>query len=317
MCSGCPQPPWRSPPPLCPQAYEKRFPTCPQIPVFLGSEVLRESRSADGAVHLVERSCRLRVEAPRLLRKVGAEGVLENQGPRGGGDRGGGGGWRAGDVGPGGALRRWSECVLVPGGRSGLGASRVQERREPGGWAETVGGPGPRGSPGVREVGGRGKSRGSGLWLVGRRGTGARGSRGPRVTGANPLGSRPQLPPHVQHARPCCPFPADCRRRARGLRAKKRLELEGEDSPHRSTQRDLRQPRGGQGELQLHGEQRAGRPGIPAPAPGCALTSVWSRPLPPTSAHFRPSTAMSAGMRDAISISSSHTQLIYTCICMY
>ncbi|XP_072610050.1 SEC14-like protein 5 isoform X2 [Vulpes vulpes] len=58
-------------------AYEKRFPTCPQIPVFLGSEVLRESRSADGAVHVVERSCRLRVEAPRLLRKIaGVEHVV-------------------------------------------------------------------------------------------------------------------------------------------------------------------------------------------------------------------------------------------------
>ncbi|XP_007937907.1 SEC14-like protein 5 [Orycteropus afer afer] len=54
-------------------AYEKRFPTCPHIPVFLGSEVLRESLSADGAVHVVERSCRLRVEAPRLLRKVHPE----------------------------------------------------------------------------------------------------------------------------------------------------------------------------------------------------------------------------------------------------
>ncbi|XP_047388696.1 SEC14-like protein 5 isoform X2 [Sciurus carolinensis] len=54
-------------------AYEKRFPTCPQIPVFLGSEVLGESRSADGAVHVVERSCRLRVDAPRLLRKVHPE----------------------------------------------------------------------------------------------------------------------------------------------------------------------------------------------------------------------------------------------------
>ncbi|XP_029804918.1 SEC14-like protein 5 isoform X2 [Suricata suricatta] len=58
-------------------AYEKRFPTCPQIPVFLGSEVLQESRSPDGAVHVVERSCRLRVEAPRLLRKIaGVEHVV-------------------------------------------------------------------------------------------------------------------------------------------------------------------------------------------------------------------------------------------------
>ncbi|KAG8506466.1 SEC14-like protein 5 [Galemys pyrenaicus] len=65
------------PPALCPQAYEKRFPTCPQIPVFLGSDILRESRSADGAVHVVERSCRLRVEAPRLLRKIaGVEHVV-------------------------------------------------------------------------------------------------------------------------------------------------------------------------------------------------------------------------------------------------
>lgn len=62
-----------SSPALCPQAYEKRFPTCPLIPVFLGSEVLGEWRSADGAVHTVERSCRLRVDAPRLLRKVGTE----------------------------------------------------------------------------------------------------------------------------------------------------------------------------------------------------------------------------------------------------
>lgn len=87
--------------PLCPQAYEKRFPTCPQIPVFLGSEVLRESRSADGAVHVVERSCRLRVEAPRLLRKVGAQG--------GGGRRGG----EPGEQGQGQAVGR--ECVLVQG----------------------------------------------------------------------------------------------------------------------------------------------------------------------------------------------------------
>ncbi|XP_036885799.1 SEC14-like protein 5 isoform X2 [Sturnira hondurensis] len=58
-------------------AYEKRFPTCPQIPVFLGSEILCESRSEDGSVHVVERSCRLRVEAPRLLRKIaGVEHVV-------------------------------------------------------------------------------------------------------------------------------------------------------------------------------------------------------------------------------------------------
>ncbi|XP_074866779.1 SEC14-like protein 5 isoform X2 [Carettochelys insculpta] len=51
-------------------AYEKRFPTCPEIPVFLGSEILQESKSDDGAVHIVERSCKLNVDAPRLLKKM-------------------------------------------------------------------------------------------------------------------------------------------------------------------------------------------------------------------------------------------------------
>ncbi|XP_053132653.1 SEC14-like protein 5 [Hemicordylus capensis] len=51
-------------------AYEKRFPTCPEIPVFLGSEILRESKSDDGAIHITERSCKLNVDAPRLLKKI-------------------------------------------------------------------------------------------------------------------------------------------------------------------------------------------------------------------------------------------------------
>ncbi|CAM5143593.1 unnamed protein product [Eretmochelys imbricata] len=51
-------------------AYEKRFPTCPEIPVFLGSEILQESKSDDGAVHIIERSCKLNVDAPRLLKKI-------------------------------------------------------------------------------------------------------------------------------------------------------------------------------------------------------------------------------------------------------
>lgn len=135
---------------LCPQAYEKRFPTCPLIPVFLGSEVLRESRSADGAVHVVERSCRLRVEAPRLLRKVGAQGTR----------RGGGGRWRAGDLGIRVRTRRWGECVLVQGGGWwGLGRRAHSVLEEPEweaglgwDWAGS-GGLGPRGV---------GEARGSG-----------------------------------------------------------------------------------------------------------------------------------------------------------
>uniref|UniRef100_A0A8C9TEU5 SEC14 like lipid binding 5 n=1 Tax=Scleropages formosus TaxID=113540 RepID=A0A8C9TEU5_SCLFO len=51
-------------------AYEKRFPTCPQIPVFVGSEVLSEVTGEDGSLHIIERSCKLNVDAPRLLKKI-------------------------------------------------------------------------------------------------------------------------------------------------------------------------------------------------------------------------------------------------------
>ena len=59
------------PPPIRPQAYEKRFPTCPQIPVFLGSEVLREARSADGAVIPAGTQVRIeRMEGVKLFVKA-------------------------------------------------------------------------------------------------------------------------------------------------------------------------------------------------------------------------------------------------------
>ncbi|CAF3476664.1 unnamed protein product [Rotaria socialis] len=51
-------------------AYEKRFPTCPMIPVFLGSDIASEFRSEDGAVEIIERRCRLNVDAPYLLKKI-------------------------------------------------------------------------------------------------------------------------------------------------------------------------------------------------------------------------------------------------------
>ncbi|KAK3760718.1 hypothetical protein RRG08_010689 [Elysia crispata] len=58
-------------------AYEKRFPTCKMIPVFLGSDITHEYKSEDGAEHIVERRCRLNVDAPYLLRKiVGVEHVI-------------------------------------------------------------------------------------------------------------------------------------------------------------------------------------------------------------------------------------------------
>jgi len=40
------------------------------IPVFLGSDIVNEFKSDDGAVHDVERRCRLNVDAPYLLKKV-------------------------------------------------------------------------------------------------------------------------------------------------------------------------------------------------------------------------------------------------------
>lgn len=58
-------------------AYEKRFPTCKMIPVFLGSDIISEYKSEDGAVHNVERRCRLNVDAPYLLKKiVGVDHVI-------------------------------------------------------------------------------------------------------------------------------------------------------------------------------------------------------------------------------------------------
>ena len=52
------------------QAYEKRFPSCELIPVFLGSDIISEYHSEDGAVEVIERRCRLNVDAPYILKKV-------------------------------------------------------------------------------------------------------------------------------------------------------------------------------------------------------------------------------------------------------
>lgn len=51
-------------------AYEKRFPTCKMIPVFVGSEIIEEFKSEDGAVDVVERRCKLNVDCPYLLKKI-------------------------------------------------------------------------------------------------------------------------------------------------------------------------------------------------------------------------------------------------------
>ncbi|CAG0891657.1 unnamed protein product [Cyprideis torosa] len=59
------------------EAYERRFPTCPMIPIFLGCDVVSEFKSPDGAEHIIERRCRINVEAPYILKKIiGMEYVL-------------------------------------------------------------------------------------------------------------------------------------------------------------------------------------------------------------------------------------------------
>ena len=180
-CAGGPSHPLALTP-LYPQAYEKRFPTCPQIPVFLGSEILCESRSEDGAVHVVERSCRLRVEAPRLLRKVWEPRARGEQ--RRGSYRVVGVIYilaREGYLGARGGARRWGECVDVgaggvwvggPAGSGGTGAGRLgwywtgcwgtRLNRGPGmgGWGGGVRDRGPGGWPGRRGVPGSGVYRG-------------------------------------------------------------------------------------------------------------------------------------------------------------
>ncbi|XP_058845647.1 SEC14-like protein 1 isoform X1 [Acipenser ruthenus] len=51
-------------------AYERRFPTCPLIPMFVDSDTVSEFKSEDGAVHVIERRCKLDVDAPRLLKRI-------------------------------------------------------------------------------------------------------------------------------------------------------------------------------------------------------------------------------------------------------
>nr|BAC33044.1 unnamed protein product [Mus musculus] len=51
-------------------AYERRFPTCPLIPMFVDSDTVSEFKSEDGALHVIERRCKLDIDAPRLLKKI-------------------------------------------------------------------------------------------------------------------------------------------------------------------------------------------------------------------------------------------------------
>ncbi|XP_067229518.1 SEC14-like protein 1 isoform X2 [Chanodichthys erythropterus] len=51
-------------------AYERRFPTCHLIPMFVDSDVINEENSEDGSIHKIERRCKLDVDAPRLLKRI-------------------------------------------------------------------------------------------------------------------------------------------------------------------------------------------------------------------------------------------------------
>lgn len=51
-------------------AYERRFPSCELLPVFVGSDILREEISPDKAIHVVERRCKINVDAPFILKKL-------------------------------------------------------------------------------------------------------------------------------------------------------------------------------------------------------------------------------------------------------
>lgn len=51
-------------------AYERRFPTCDMIPVLVSTDIIKEDKSDDGSTHIIERRCKLNVDAPYLLKKV-------------------------------------------------------------------------------------------------------------------------------------------------------------------------------------------------------------------------------------------------------
>ncbi|XP_055301450.1 protein real-time [Sitodiplosis mosellana] len=52
------------------KAYERRFPTCPQMPIVLDCTITKEEIKDDGAIKHTSRRCKLAVDAPYLLKKV-------------------------------------------------------------------------------------------------------------------------------------------------------------------------------------------------------------------------------------------------------
>lgn len=51
-------------------AYERRFPTCPQMPIVLDCEVTEDTSTDNGAKRETHRRCKLAVDAPYLFKKI-------------------------------------------------------------------------------------------------------------------------------------------------------------------------------------------------------------------------------------------------------
>ncbi|XP_053675655.1 protein real-time [Anopheles nili] len=51
-------------------AYERRFPTCPQMPIVLDCEVIEDSVYENGSRRDTKRRCKIAVEAPYLIKKI-------------------------------------------------------------------------------------------------------------------------------------------------------------------------------------------------------------------------------------------------------
>lgn len=47
--------------------------------MFVDSDTVSEFKSEDGAIHVIERRCKLDIDAPRLLKKVAGEGHWESE----------------------------------------------------------------------------------------------------------------------------------------------------------------------------------------------------------------------------------------------
>lgn len=52
------------------QAYERRFPTCPQMPIVLETVITEDIVEDDGASRVTKRRCKLNVDVPYLFKKI-------------------------------------------------------------------------------------------------------------------------------------------------------------------------------------------------------------------------------------------------------